>query len=162
MAVYKLQLHDFYEDDPFTLFGIHCNVEEYVLAYQLNNAFQINLKRKLNDIDSDNSKVSYPIYEWVNNCEFTTWHLVANFCKIEGYQNTINTSELDLLPRTTTQLYYLLPELKQVNYLLKVNASLPYTKQKEIVQNMQSIPQIVTAYTINSMHIKSHHNLIFN
>lgn len=161
MAIHKLQLDDIYEDEQFTLFGIHCNIEDYRLAYLLNKALSINLYRKSSDVDAEDSKVSYAIYEWIDTHKSTTWNLVKNSCKIEEYQENVDNSELPLISKIT-KTYYLMPELKKVNYLLKVNDVITNAKQKIIVESMQNISQIITVYTIQSQYIKSQHNLIFN
>lgn len=161
MAIHKLQLDDFYEDEQFTLFGIHCNIEDYRLAYSLNKALNINLYRKPKDVDAEDSKISYSIYEWMDTHKLITWNLVANSCKIEGVQEIKDDTMLPLTSKIT-KTYHLMPELKKVNFLLKVNTTLTNARQKVILESMQSISQIITVYTIQSQFIKSKNNLIFN
>lgn len=161
MAVHKLQVTDFYEDEPFTLFGIHCTIEDYRLAYQLNKALRINLYRKPNNLDDDNPKINYAIYEWTDNQKLITWHLVCNSCKIEEELNVEEDITKLNLGNKTTKSYYLMPELKKINFLLKVSSHLSAVKQKLLLQDMQSITEIITAYTIQPQQIKSKHNLIF-
>ena len=64
--------------------------------------------------------------------------------------------------QSITKTYNLLPELKTVNYLLKIDDELNLDREKYIINTILSIPQIATAYTVNQSQLKSKDNLIFN
>ena len=64
--------------------------------------------------------------------------------------------------QSITKTYNLLPELKTVNYLLKIDDELNLAKEKYIINTLLSVPQIATAYTIDQSQLKSKDNLIFN
>ena len=66
MAVHKLIVDDF-DDDDYLLLAIHCALEDYRLAYLLNQYLDINLKRKVHDLDFNKLESSYSIYEWEDN-----------------------------------------------------------------------------------------------
>ena len=68
MGVHKLVLDDFIEDVSFSLIGIHCNLEDYKLAYLLNSTLGIQLKRLDTDLQFSNGS-SYSIFEWENEKE---------------------------------------------------------------------------------------------
>ena len=57
--------------------------------------------------------------------------------------------------QSITKTFYLLPELKQVNYLLKIDDEFNLSKEKYIINTLLSIPQIATAYTIDLNQLKS-------
>ncbi len=61
MGVHKLVLDDFTEDLSFSLIGIHCNLEDYKLAYILNKSLEINLRRKETDLQFNNG-ANYSIF----------------------------------------------------------------------------------------------------
>ena len=82
MALHKLLVDDFY-DDTYKLIAIHCGLEDYRLAYLLNQSLELNLKRKSKDLDFEYLKSSYSIFEWNNVSQFVTWNLVSNVCKKE-------------------------------------------------------------------------------
>ena len=82
MALHKLLVDDFY-DASYTLIAVHCRIEDYRLAYLLNQHLDLKLERKAKDLDYNYFAASYPIFEWENNSQFVTWNLIANQCKTE-------------------------------------------------------------------------------
>ncbi|MCX7546520.1 IPExxxVDY family protein [Xanthomarina sp. F1114] len=161
MAIKKLSLDDFFDDEGFTLIGIHTSLEDYRLAYLLNTKLNIRLKRKKKDLDFSNNAV-YSIYEWYDEKQLNTWNLVSNICKLETV-NTEISNNLFSDSGKLTETFYLLPELKKVNFLLKISdEQMSETKRQKIVNTIQEIAQIVTAYSIETDQLKSKSNLIFN
>ena len=159
MAAQKLILDDFLDEQDYTLIGIHCAIDGYRLAYFLNHYLDLKLKRKSDDLDFQN-QIHYPIYEWFDKRKLVTWHLVANLCKVD--ENVDQESGLLFTTSGTSKNFYLVPEYQKVNYFLKISSDyISESKQKIILKNIQSIPQIVTAYTVNTELIKSKNNLIF-
>ena len=159
MALHKLHVDDFY-DDSFSLIAIHCSLEDYRLAYLLNKHLNISLVRKPQDLDYKYFAATYSIFEWEDKKQHTTWNLVSNICKREedGLQSSgslFNTSN------TILKTYHLLPEFKNVDYLIKVMNEDQSFDEKQILDTLQSIPQLVTSYSIDVEHIKSKDNLIF-
>ena len=161
MAVHKLILDDVFDESVFTLIAIHCTIEDYRLAYLLNKFLRINLCRKRFDLDFKNGKSAYSIYNWEDKKQLIDWNLVSNMCKTNDYTQ-INSGLLFETTQSITKTYNLLPELKTVNYLLKIDDELNIVKEKYIINTILSIPQIATAYTVNQSQLKSKDNLIFN
>jgi hypothetical protein len=161
MAIKKLSLDNFFDEASFTLIGIHTSIEDYRLAYLLNSKLNIQLKRKKPDLDFSNN-ANYSIYEWEDNKQLITWNLVSNICKVE----TTNTKLDNSLFSNTGKIietYFLLPELKKINFLLKINdEEFSASKSKKITSMIQEIAPIVTAYEIEIEQLKSKNNLIFN
>lgn len=160
MAVQKLVLDDFLDIHDYGLIGIHCSIEDYRLAYFLNQYLNINLSRKPQDLDFS-KQVQYPIFEWEDQKKQIIWNLVSNSCKVES--QTINQTEsLFSNPQVTTKTHYLISEYKKVNYFLKISEEdINKTKLKLVLNKILSIPQIVTAYNVNPEELKSRNNLIF-
>jgi hypothetical protein len=161
MAVHKLILDDVFDETVFTLIAIHCTIEDYRLAYLLNKFLRINLCRKRIDLDFKNGKSAYSIYNWEDKKQLIDWNLVSNICKTKDYTQS-NSGLLFETTQSITKTYNLLPELKTVNYLLKIDDELNLVKEKYIINTILSIPQIATAYTIDQSQLKSKDNLIFN
>lgn len=162
MAIRKLVLDDFFEEEEFTLIGIHCTIEDYRLAYLLNKALEINLNRKPKDIDNCNLKTVYPIFEWEDPTQLNIWNLVSNSCKVKSNPDTNTINSLFNAQQTSTKVYHLVPEYKKVNYLLKIESELNSNKEKLILNKILNIPQVVTAYNIDAEQLKLKENLIFN
>ena len=162
MAVKKLVLNQLFEETNYTLIGIHCSLEDYRLAYLLNKHLHINLKRKKSDLDYNNGKVMYSIFEWEDTKQLITWSMVSNSCKLEIFE-VISQDSLFSSKEKGIQTHYLVPEYKTVNYVLKIdNENSAFNKEKHILGELQKIAQIITAYSINVSQLKSKDNLIFN
>lgn len=161
MAIKKLMLDDFFEDEEFTLIGIHSNLEDFRLAYLINKHLQIHLYRKPIDFKSYNLAAHYSIFEWEDQEQLTVWNLVSNICKIEAQQQIASLDSL-FGENSTTKTYHLIPEFKRVNYVLKIESELPLQAQKLILNTIKDIKQVVMAHIIDTDVLKSKENLIFN
>ncbi|WP_111308873.1 IPExxxVDY family protein [Confluentibacter sediminis] len=161
MAVHRLILDDFFEEASYTLIAIHCTVEDYRLAYLLNDYLKIHLTRKPSDLDYNNGKSTFSIFEWEDPKYLITWNLVHNVCKSELYQKANQHSLFDSEEKIT-KTFYLIPEYKRVNYFLKIDDEFNDNKEKYIIDTILKIPQISTAYSIDGNQLKSKNNLIFS
>ncbi|WP_299883403.1 IPExxxVDY family protein [uncultured Lacinutrix sp.] len=163
MAIKKLVLDDFFEEEDFSLIGIHCTIEDYRLAFLLNKVLDIKLSRQDSDIDNNNRKTTFSLFEWEDSAQFKTWNLVSNTCKV--LSNQINENSLDSLfsfNETITKIHHLVPEYSKANYLLKINNALNKKKEKLILNKILNIDQVITAYSIATNELKSKDQLIFN
>lgn len=159
MALHKLLVDDFY-NDSFSLIAIHCRLEDYRLAYILNKHLHINLVRKPQDLDYRYFAATYSIYEWEDTHQLTTWNLVSNMCNKEEdslqSSGSLFNSGIRIL-----KTYHLLPEFNKVNYFIKITNDDESVDEKHLIAKLQSIPQLITSYSIDPIHIKSKDNLIF-
>ncbi|MCB0448665.1 IPExxxVDY family protein [Mariniflexile maritimum] len=161
MAVHKLILDADFDDADYTLIGIHCNIEDYRLAYLLNKKLNISLARKRSDLDGGNGKTGFSIFEWEDAKRLITWSLVSNTCKNEivhqGNQKSLFDAQEKIIQTT-----YLIPEFKAVNYFLKIENECSESNETYILNKIVEIPQIATAFGVDSDQLKSKHNLIFS
>lgn len=164
MAIKKLVLDDFFEEEQFSLIGIHCIIEDYRLAFLLNKVLDIKLKRQDIDIDIDtnNQKTSFSLFEWEDDAQLKTWNLVSNTSKIFLNEISENLDSLFSFNQITTKTHHLVPEFNKANYLLKINNELNKKKEKLILDKILKINQVITAYSITTEHLKSKDQLIFN
>jgi len=160
MALHKLLIDDFY-DASFALIAIHCRLENYRLAYVLNKHLELNLRRKPHDLDYNYFAASYAIYEWENEALDTTWNLVSNICKKE-VESLQSSGSLFGNENKIVKTFHLLPEFKNVDYLIKVTNENSNFNEKQILNTIQSIPQVITTYSIDIEQIKSKDHLIFS
>ena len=88
------------------------------------------------------------------------WNLIPNKTKVITKQTQATSlfeeTELDI----TTNLY-LLPEMKKVDYLLKIEQVDDFFDAETLINELQTIKQITTAYKIEQNKLKSKNNLIF-
>ena len=160
MALHRLFVEDF-DEDSFLLLAIHCTLEDYRIAYLLNNQLKINLKKKLQNLDYKYTAASYSIYEWENINQQVMWNLVSNICRKE--EDSLSSSGgLFHGEEKIIITHNLIPEYKKVDYLLKISNEYNLISEKKIIEDIQNIPQVVTVYSIDTNHLKSKDNLIFN
>ncbi|TXD83761.1 IPExxxVDY family protein [Subsaximicrobium wynnwilliamsii] len=160
MAMHKLLVDDFF-DDSFLLLAVHCRLEDYRLAFLLNKYLELRLARRAQDLDYNYFAASYAIYEWEDSKFDTIWNLVANSCKRQ--ENSIQSSgSLFDNQNVVTKINYLVPELKKADFLIKVSNENQQLDEKKILNSIQAIPQIITAYSADLNNIRSKEHLIFN
>ncbi|SFW41221.1 hypothetical protein SAMN02927921_01530 [Sinomicrobium oceani] len=154
MATLKLS-DDFYEP-TCSLVAVHCPLEAYRLAYFLNLHLQIRLRRIAGRASSECDVLS-EYYEWENQMEETVWALIVNATRTQAL-----SAGNDLFPSDEfTVTNYLIPEMKKVDYFLKIENGEGYDTEKQIVQKINEIPRVTTAYEVDVNQLKSKHNLIF-
>lgn len=155
MAVLKL-LDDFYEHH-YSLIAIHGSLEDYRLAYSLNDRLQIKLSRKQPDLDLDDS-CQLPWFAWYDEVKALEWTLVKNRATMETEQEQPDLFSITNPTRTSR---FLIPELHQVDYFLKIDNEGSYPHVPETLARIKDIKQIVTAYEVDPDKLKSKNNLIF-
>mgnify|MGYP005666797081 CR=1 FL=1 len=158
MALHKLMVDDFY-DDTYKLIAIHCGLEDYRLAYLLNQSLDLRLQRKTEDIDMEYLKSSYSIFEWDNASQYVTWNLVSNVCKKE--EDSLYSTGLFQTNEKVIKTFNLVPEYKKVDYFIKISDEIQNVNEKLILNKLQNIPQIITSYSVNPSELKSKDHLIF-
>ncbi len=158
MALHKLLVDDFY-DDTYKLIAIHCGLEDYRLAYLLNQSLDLKLQRKTEDLDMEYLKSSYSIFEWNNVSQYVTWNLVSNVCKKE--EDSLYSTGLFQTNEKVIKTLNLVPEYKKVDYFIKISEEIQNVNEKLILNKLQNIPQIITSYSVNPTELKSKDHLIF-
>ena len=159
MATHKLLVDDFY-DAEFSLLAVHCGLEDYRMAYVLNKYLNLRLKRNIQDLDVNYFSSSYSIYEWDDEINYTTWHLISNVCKKE--EDSLQSSgSLFTESQKVLKTLHLIPEFKQVEYFLKIESDAKKINEKKIINRLMEIPQLATAYSVDPGRIKSKDYLIF-
>ena len=156
----KLILDNILEDIDYAIIGIHCSIEDYRLAYLLNQYLNIKLKRKLLDIEYDDTS-SYSIFEWQDEKQLIFWNLVSNTSKIE-VNHAADANSLFINQERFTKTQHLIPEFKNANFILKISDNPNASIVKRILNKILSIPQVITAYRIDAYQLKITDQLIFN
>ena len=157
MAVHKLVLDDFVDAD-YSLFAIHCDLEDYRLAFHINHAFKTNLKRAKEDVDFKGSNASFSLFEWENTNLKTTWNLIKNTCLVED--RSIDQGLFAERSEKNWKTHYLLEEHPVVGYFLKISGG-NNTIEKTVLE-LQKIPAINMTYVIDIEELKSKDYLILN
>ncbi len=153
MAVHKI-IDDFC-DDSFTLVALHSSMEDFAMVYTINSCLKSKFKRSSEDLDLSKN-LSFPIFEWKDDSTESYWTLINN--KSEYREQSIG-HDLFENERSFSK-RYLLPEYKEVDYLLKIEHD-DYTLEEETLKKLLKIPKIITAYILDADQLKSKNNLIF-
>ena len=162
MAHHKLILEDDFEEE-FKLIGIHASVENYKIAFLLNQHLHTNFKRRKKDLDlsTNNLSINFPIFEFYNAATYYDMFLIAN--KSKSMEILASKSE-GLFSETSsekTNTSYLIPEYKKVDFFIKVYSDLEEIPLLEIISEIKKIKQVISAYEIEIDKLKSINNLIF-
>jgi hypothetical protein len=160
MAVHKLYIDEFDEID-YQLIAIHTSLEDYRLAFFINQKLPVLLGKSKDGIQitSKNGSSFLSRYMFEDAEKSISWNLLQN--KSEISRNTISTTA-DLFARENIKVAakaYLLPEFKTVDYFLQLqNTEEPSV---HITDALQQIEQVTMSYTVDMSRIKSKNNLIF-
>ena len=159
MAIHKLLVDDF-EDLNYSLLAVHCEMDDYRLAYFLNQSLETRLARTREDLDFVTSLASFSVFEWINPQLQTNWHLIKNSCLVE--EVAISQGLFSETNQKSWVSHSLLPEYQSVDYLLKINNGGGFINEKQILNKIQKITNVSTAYRIDISQLKSKEHLIFN
>lgn len=161
MAVHKLALDDFEEAD-YQLIAIHTTLEDYRLAYSINQQLPILLHRNKQEIQTmfEQQKTTFSRFTFEDKETDIWWDLIENKKELavpqkNKVQNLFNENQ-----EFTTTLYFL-PEFKKVDFFLKIESEEQQINLSEITSKLKEIVAISTVYHVTKNQIKSKNNLIF-
>ncbi len=162
MAVQRLVLDAFAEDD-YELIAIHSSLASYRLAFFLNKNLHLRLARKKEDIRFEYNDLiaDFPLYQYDDHFQYNTYNLLGNKFHTEIASKTPESQGLFSSVESTFTTKYLIPELKNVDYFLKIESESTNFSSKDLVNHILSISQIITAYPVEHTKLKSKNNLIF-
>ena len=157
MAIHKIQINDFVSDD-YELIAVHSSLDDYKLAYMLNKELGVQLSKNLAyvEIAIPEGKGAFSNYIFDDEKNDVVWTLIENKTTIIN-SNKQTTSLFEQVDITV----FLLPEFKKADYLIKIE-NIDYGFDSEsIIEKIQEIKNVTTAYAIDITNLKSKNNLIF-
>ncbi|AXT52063.1 IPExxxVDY family protein [Aquimarina sp. BL5] len=163
MAIQRLVL-DTIMDDDYDLIAIHCSLASYRLAFGLNKYVDLRLFRKKQDIkfEYDTHSASFPLFQYHDHFQYNTYSLLGNKFRTKIESETAAVQGLFAAEEEDNYVTkYLIPELKNVDYFLKIEAETSQFSSKSLTSKLLTIPQIITAYVVDYTQLKSKNNLIF-
>ncbi len=152
-----LDISEFSETN-YDLIAINTIIEDYLLAFNINQKLRLSLSRHKNDIISiDNAgEVAFSIYGFEDENQDLYWSLVQNQKWIE------TTDKKSSLFEQSQQKIYLLPEFKNVDYFLKIEGSeFEDDEIRDILHQIKEINNVSAVFTVDTEKLKSKNNLIF-
>ena len=156
-------------DFEYTIIGISTILDDYQLAFHLNNDLGTFFVRLREDIDiqgkSENelSYFSHFIYE--NEEEMEEWHLISNKYNTEKHFSAEVDSKLQDLFTQNNQVTpitkFFIPEKKEINFLIRIDFIENKERVESLITKIRSIHAITTAFSIEYNTLRSKRNLIF-
>jgi hypothetical protein len=159
MTVHKLHIDEFDEID-YDLVAIHTSLEDYRLAYYINQQLPVLLHKTLDDLQIKNKMGTAFFGRFTFECadSNTLWNLIGNHGEVISKNDDDSPNLFGTNVDIATQVHFL-PEYKKVNYFLKIeNPVLPIS---EVILAVNKIERISTVYEVDINKIKSKNNLIF-
>jgi hypothetical protein len=162
MAIHKLDLGDFDEID-YNLIAIHTSLEDFRLAYFINQKLPINLSKSKDEVQINikEGETNFSRFYYYDLEKAISWNLIQN--KNEVYQQkkeTLQNLFSDIAMETATKVF-LLPEIKKADFFLKIDNTEDAMDVSKIKIILNTIDHISAIYTVDTNQIKSKNNLIF-
>ncbi|WP_273568447.1 IPExxxVDY family protein [Maribacter halichondriae] len=154
MAAIHRITEDLYEDS-FAIIAVHSSLEDHALVYALNQNLKTKFKRCSKDLELS-PFTTFPIFEWNDTINDSYWTLITN-----GSIKKLHIAGEDLfVDEPSFSKHYVLPEYKEVDYLLKIEQD-ELDHIHKIVKKLLEMPKVLTAYRIDTEKLKSKNHLIF-
>jgi hypothetical protein len=148
MAIHKLDIGEFDEID-YNLIAIHTSLEDFRLAYFINQKMPINLSKSKDE-------VQIKIKEGETHFSRFYYKNEVSQQKKDTIQNLFSNITMEIKTKV-----FLLPEFKKADYFLKIeniDDTIDVSKIKIILNTIDSISAV---YIVDTNQIKSKNNLIF-
>ncbi len=161
MAIHKLDLDEFDEID-YHLIAIHTTLEDYRLAYFINQHLPTNLSKSKEEIliSIKEGETQFSRFYFDDDDNFISWNLIQNKNEVIGKKEIINQDLFSNSSQEVATKVFLLPELKKVDYFLKIESD-DDLDIVTIVKKLKTIKSLSTVYVVETENIKSKNNLIF-
>jgi endo-1,4-beta-D-glucanase Y len=151
-----------FDDIDYQLIAIHSPLEDYRLAYYINQNLPINLKKSNCNIHISNKEGETEFTRFVFEDEKDIlWSLVQNQNEILLSPQRVNQGLFAESNSKFSTKIYLIPEFKKVDYFLKIENDEVAIDIAEITSQIKKIERISTVYSVDVESIKSKNNLIF-
>jgi hypothetical protein len=162
MAVHKLDFEDF-DEINYQLLAIHSSLEDYRLAYFINQKLPINLSSNKNEIHINikEGETKFSRFYYYDKEKEISWNLIQNKNEVIQQKKDKSQNLFSNLNMEVSTKVFLLPEFKKVDYFLKIENTEEVMDIKEIQLLLNTIENISTAYSVDTYKIKSKNNLIF-
>ncbi|WP_244526690.1 IPExxxVDY family protein [Pseudozobellia thermophila] len=146
---------DFYEDS-FDLIALHSSLEDYAMAYALNLYLKSNFRRRRKDLEISND-IAVSIFEWRDDINDRYWTFFPNHSVRED-----TSDRMDLFSNEPAySMFTMVPEHRDVDYFIKIEHDDGASSTEKLLKTLLTVPNIVTAYRIDTDKLKSKNNLIY-
>jgi hypothetical protein len=162
MAIHKLDFDDFDEID-YSLIAIHTSLEDYRLAYFINQKLHVNLNKSIKEIQISvkEGETHFSRFHYYEEKKEISWDLIQNKNEVIQKQRDQNQSLFANIDLEIAIKVYMLPEFKKVEYFLKIQNCDDNLDLLETLNALNTIDNITATYIVDTNKIKSKNNLIF-
>lgn len=162
MAIHKLDFGEFDEID-YSLIAIHTSLEDYRLAYFINQKLHVNLNKSIKEIQITvkEGETHFSRFHYYEKKKEISWDLIQNKNEVIQQRKEENQSLFSNVNIEVATKVYMLPEFKKVDYFLKIENSDENLNLLKIQNELNTIDNIATLYIVDTNKIKSKNNLIF-
>ena len=151
MLTHKLSSNDLEND--YSLIAIHSNTEPYKLAFEINQKLKIKLKRCSYDLSFNGCNSTFDLYKHISETYNTKLYLILNKSVSE------KKIEDQLLFENLSESSFLIPELKKVEYLIKIEGG--GFNIQNFLKKLNELDNVISCYNAKITATKSKYNLIF-
>ena len=151
MLKHRLSSDDLEND--YTLIAIHSNTEPYKLAFEINQKLKIQLKRCRCDVTFDGNNSMFDLYKHISETYNTKLYLISN--------KSISEKKIkdQLLFENLSESFFLIPELKKVEFLIKIEGG--GFNIQNLLKKLNELDSIISCYRAKITAAKSKYNIIF-
>ena len=162
MAIHRLDFDDFDEID-YSLIAIHTSLEDYRLAYFINQKLHLNLNKSTKEIQITvkEGETQFSRFHYYDKKKDISWDLIQNKNDVIQQQRDQNQSLFSNIDLEIATKVYMLPEFKKVEYFLKIRNCDDDLNLLGILNTLNMIDNITATYIVDTNKIKSKNNLIF-
>ena len=156
---HKLNLNQFSEN--YYLIAIHSDLDEFRLAFFLNDKLSIGLIRKNNDIILHENKSNYSIYEYLDEAMFLKWIFFSNKSLVA--EKTRDNELLNLFSQENIvqNEISLINQPKGVDYFLVIENVKNKIYVEKVLKKISEIRGVITAF-ISDKKLENKENLILS
>lgn len=162
MAIHKLDLGEFDEID-YNLIAIHTSLEDFRLAYFINQKLPINLSKSKDEVQINikEGETNFSRFYYYDLEKAISWNLIQNKNEVsQQKKDTLQNLFSNVTMEITTKVF-LLPEFKKADFFLKIENTEDTMDVSKIKTILNTIESISAVYTVDTNQIKSKNNLIF-
>ena len=152
-------------DYNFILLGINTSLECYRLAFYLNEKLNLNFERTTTDVvvySETNYIISqHTLYQYIDEENLIDWNLLQNKNFKNKFVENVKLPDLGMFNyNQSNPVLYLLPELKNVQFLLQIDSDISSVNLKLLLRKIRQITDVSSAFFIEYNTLRSKRNLI--
>ena len=154
---HKLNLNQFPQN--FHLIAIHSDLDEFRLAYFLNEKLNISLIRRNKDIHLAENNAYYSSYEFLDETKYLKWIFFSNKSLVSELPNVDDNGLFSSRSSVKNEIS-LLSNKKQVDYFLIVENIANKSYLEKVLKKISEISGVITSF-VSDNKLENKENLIF-